>query len=140
YATDHLGRVPLVAAARVGRLIDVYGLGSLVDLDVGEEKAEWAVWAGIVGWWMLAVGAVVGWRALGRPGDGSAERARARWWLVVPIVTVLITAILFYGAHRVRAPAEPAIVVLAAAGVVALVERRVADDARWVRAKEPAAT
>ena len=124
YVTDHLRRLPVVVAARVGRLLDVYGLESLVALDVGEEKAEWAVWAGIVCWWLLAAAAVVGWRALGRSGDGAAERSRARWWLAVPVLTVLITTILFYGAHRIRAPAEPAIVVLAAAGVVAVAERR----------------
>ena len=124
YITDHLGRLPVVVAARVGRLLDVYGLESLVALDVGEEKAEWAVWAGIVCWWLVAVAAVVGWRALGRSADGAAERSRARWWLAVPVVTVLITTILFYGAHRIRAPAEPALVVLAAAGVVAVAERR----------------
>ncbi len=124
YITDHLGRVPIVVLARVGRLVDVYGLGSLVALDLGEEKAEWAVWAGIVCWWLVAAAAVVGWRALGRSGDGAAERSRARWWLAVPIVAVLITAILFYGAHRIRAPAEPAVVVLAAAGIVGIAERR----------------
>ncbi len=124
YITDHLGRLPVVVAARVGRLLDVYGLESLVAMDVGEEKAEWAVWAGIVCWWLVAAAAVVGWRALGRWGDGAAERSRARWWLAVPVLTVLITTILFYGAHRIRAPAEPAIVVLAAAGVVAVAERR----------------
>jgi hypothetical protein len=127
YVTDHLGRLPLVVAARVGRLLDVYGLSSLVALDVGEEKAEWAVWAGIVCWWLLAIAAIVGWRALRHPGPGSPERDRARWWLAVPIFTVLLTAILFYGAHRIRAPAEPAVVVLAATGVLAVVERWMAN-------------
>lgn len=136
YITEHFGRLPVVVLARVGRLADVYGLNSLVALDVGEEKAEWAVWAGIVCWWLAAIAGVVGWRALGRPGDGSSERARARWWLAVPILTVLITAILFYGAHRIRAPAEPAVVVLAAAGIVAIAERR--SIRRTVRAEEPA--
>lgn len=124
YAGDHLDRAPVVVAARVGRLLDVYGVGSLVALDVGEEKAEWAVWAGIVCWWALAVAAGFGWRSLRRPGDGSAERGRARWWLAVPGVCVLVTAVVFYGAHRIRAPAEPTVVVLAAVGIVALARRR----------------
>lgn len=110
YIGDHLDRVPLVVAARVGRVLDLYGLGSLVALDVGEEKAKWAVWAGIVSWWALAAVAVAGWRA--------AERG-VRRWLLVPPVTVLITTVLFYGAHRLRAPAEPVVVVLAAVGAVA---------------------
>lgn len=112
YIEDHLDRLPVVVLARLGRLVDVYGLGSLVRLDVGEEKARPAVWAGIVCWWLLALLAALGWSQLGR------RRARARWWLVVPITSVLVTTVLFYGAHRIRAPAEPAVVLLAAVTVV----------------------
>ncbi len=119
YAGDHLDRVPMVVAARVGRLLDVYQLDSLVAFDAGEEKARWAVWAGIVTWWVLAPLAVVGWVVTGR----DPRRRYGRWWLVVPLVAVLITTVLFYGAHRIRAPAEPAVVALAAAGIVALVDR-----------------
>lgn len=127
YVREHWTRVPVVVAARVARTVDVYGLSSLVALDRGEEKAAWAIWAGIVCWWALAVAAAVGWRALGRAGPGDA--AAMRWWLVVPLAAVLVTSGLFYGAHRIRAPAEPAVVVLAAAGVVALVARRRATPA-----------
>jgi len=120
YVTDHLERVPVVVMARAGRLIDVYGLSSLVALDVGEEKAEWAVWAGIVGFWVLAIAAVGGWRRLG----ATAESTRSRWWLFVPLGAALLTSVLFYGAHRFRAPAEPVIVVLAAFGIIGLIDRR----------------
>ena len=119
YASEHLSRVPIVVAARVGRLVDVYGLRSLVALDAGEEKARWAAWAGIVTWWVLAPLAVLGWVVTGR----DPRRRYLRWWLIVPLAAVLLTAVLFYGAHRIRAPAEPAVVVLAAAGLVALVDR-----------------
>ncbi len=117
YAGDHVSRLPVVAAARLGRIVDAYGLTSLVALDRGEEKAAWAVWAGIVMWWVLALAAVAGWIVLGRGGVG------ARWWLVVPLVSVLVTAILFYGAHRIRAPAEPVVVLLAAVGLLAAWDR-----------------
>ena len=110
YAGDHAGRLPVVVAARLGRIVDVYGLRNLVALDRGEEKAAWAVWAGIVMWWLLAAAAVAGWIVLGRRG------VAARWWLVVPLASVLVTTILFYGAHRIRAPAEPVVVLLAAVG------------------------
>jgi hypothetical protein len=119
YARENVGRIPVVVAARLGRALDVYGLGSLVALDRGEEKAAWAVWAGIVCWWVLAVAAIFGWRRL---GDGEETRRR-RWWLAVPIMTVLVTTIAFYGAHRIRAPAEPAVVLLAAVAAVAGWER-----------------
>jgi hypothetical protein len=123
YVGDHLERIPVVVSARVGRLLDVYGLDSMVRFDVGEEKARWAVWAGIVAWWLLAPLAVVGWIVAGHSGD-DPERRRMRWWLVVPLAATLITAVLFYGAHRIRAPAEPAVVTLAATGIIAAVDRR----------------
>ena len=119
YIGDHPERVPVVVMARVGRLLDVYGLSSLVALDTGEEKAEWAVWAGVVCWWLLAAAAMVGWRRLGATG----EAASARWWLTVPLATVLLITVLFYGAHRIRAPAEPAVVLLAAVGILSVLER-----------------
>jgi 4-amino-4-deoxy-L-arabinose transferase-like glycosyltransferase len=122
YVGDHLDRLPVVVAARIGRLLDLYGLESLVRLDVGEEKARWAVWAGIGFWWLLAPLAVGGWLVAGRSVD-DPERRRARWWLVVPPAATLLTAVLFYGAHRIRAPAEPAIIALAATAVVAVLDR-----------------
>jgi 4-amino-4-deoxy-L-arabinose transferase-like glycosyltransferase len=120
YVTDHVGRLPVVVMARLGRILDVYGLESLVALDVGEEKAEWAVWAGIVCWWLLALAAVGGWIVLGRTAGSDDDRSRARWWLVVPPAAVLATTVLFYGAHRIRAPAEPVVIVLAAVAFVAV--------------------
>ena len=118
YIKDHLDRLPVVTLARLGRLVDVYGFDSLIHLDVGEEKAEWAAWAGIVCWWLLAILAVLGWWRLGRTAG------RARWWLMVPVAAVLATTVLFYGAHRIRAPAEPTVVLLAAVAVVWLFEQR----------------
>ncbi len=137
YVGDHLGRVPVVVAARVGRVLDLYGLGSLVAFDVGEEKARGAVWAGIVSWWVLAPLAVFGWIVAGRGApDVVPERRAARWWLAVPVVAVLLTAIVFYGAHRIRAPAEPAVIALGALGAVAVFERLRARGRR----SEPAVT
>ena len=124
YVADHLGRVPVVAAARLGRMFDVVGLGNMVHGDVGEERPEWASWVGIASFWVLAVLAGAGFWHLASP---------SRWVLLAPVISVLITAIAFYGAHRIRAPAEPAIVV--AAGLAA---GRLAS--RWAtrRAEVPA--
>lgn len=118
YLGDHLDRIPVVVVARVGRVLDLYGWSSLVALDVGEEKARSAVWAGIACWWVLAIAAAVGWRTLSRAG------VTMRWWLLVPCITVIVTTALFYGAHRIRAPAEPVVVLLAAVAAAAFVERR----------------
>ena len=51
-------------------------------------------------------------------GCGAGPAApRSRWWLAVPVGRgAAHDASLFYGAHRIRAPAEPAVVVLAALG------------------------
>jgi len=119
YVRDHLDRVPVVVLARVGRVLDVYGLESNVALDRGDEKAGWVVWAGIVCWWVLAIAAIFGWRRLG----GDETTRCSRWWLAVPLVTVLVATVLFYGAHRIRAPAEPAIVLLAAVAGIAAWDR-----------------
>ena len=117
YVADHIDRVPLVVMARLGRMLDVYGLSSLVVLDVGEEKAEWAVWAGIACWWVAALLAIAGWSILYR------RRLARRWWLAIPLIVVLITTVLLYGAHRIRAPGEPSVVLLAAVAVVVWWER-----------------
>jgi len=118
YITGHLDRLPVVMLARVGRLVDLYGFTSLINNDVGEEKAEWAVWLGIVCWWVLAALAILGWRVLRR------RDVAARWWLVTPVVAVLAITILFYGGHRIRAPMEPTVVLLAAVTLVTWWERR----------------
>ena len=78
---------------------------------------------GIVCWWVLAVAAVVGWRVARPAGRRRAGAVPRPWWLVVPLGAVLVTTVLFYGAHRIRAPAEPVVVVLAAVGAVAAWER-----------------
>lgn len=111
---DHLSSVPKVVAARVGRSLDLYGLASLVQQDVGEERQRWAVWAGIVMFWVLA--------PLAMSGAIRAPR-RTRALLLVPVVVVTATTVLFYGAHRIRSSAEPSIVILACIGGVALWHR-----------------
>ena len=105
YARHNLGRLPLVALARLGRAVDVFKVDNLVHQDVGEEKARWASWAGIVSWWILAPLAGIG---------IARSRRRDATVLLVPVVVVFITSIAFYGAHRLRLPIEP-IVVLGAA-------------------------
>jgi 4-amino-4-deoxy-L-arabinose transferase-like glycosyltransferase len=115
YVRDHVTRVPVVVAARVGRTLDLYGISNLVHMDVGEERDRWASWSGIVTWWVLApIGAV-----------GLARcRRRDAWVLAMPVVTVLVTSVLFYGAHRIRSPLEPVLVVCAAVVIAGWVPAR----------------
>jgi hypothetical protein len=105
FANQHKTRLPLVAAARVGRALDLVGLDDLIRGDVGEERARWSIWTGIVCWWVLAPLAAVGlWR----------NRRRFGITLLAPLLGVAITTIVFYGSHRLRAPVEPVVVVGAA--------------------------
>jgi 4-amino-4-deoxy-L-arabinose transferase-like glycosyltransferase len=115
YAKHHLSRLPLVALARLARGADLYKVDNLVHQDVGEEKARWASWAGIVSWWILAPMAGIGLTRTNR---------RAASVLLVPIVLVGVTCIAFYGAHRLRLPLEPAVVVGAAILLCSLAQRR----------------
>ena len=45
---------PVVVAARLGRALDVYGLGRSSPSIAARRRPTWAVWAGIVCWWLLA--------------------------------------------------------------------------------------
>jgi 4-amino-4-deoxy-L-arabinose transferase-like glycosyltransferase len=114
FVTQHLGSVPKVVAARLGRTLDLYGFEGLVSQDVGEERPRWGVWAGIAAFWVLAPLAAFG---------ATRTARRARMLLLLPVAVVLVTTVLFYGAHRIRSSAEPAMVVLAAVGAMALWHR-----------------
>jgi len=114
YARSHLGDLPGVVVARVARTLDLYGLDDMVHGDVGEEKPRVFVWAGIIGWWLLMVPGVVGFTLVGR---------RDRWLLALPLLSSATATVLFYGGHRLRAPAEPTVVILAAVALCALWQR-----------------
>jgi 4-amino-4-deoxy-L-arabinose transferase-like glycosyltransferase len=121
YAADHVDRLPLIAAARIGRGLDLVGIENQVSGDVGEERYRWASWSGVVSWWVMAALAAVGVRRVAGP---------ARWVLLTPVVGVAITTILFYGAHRIRSPMEPVVVVLAAVALASMAGRRLVPTAK----------
>jgi hypothetical protein len=137
YVGNQKSRLPVVAAARVGRVWSVYAPGQMVDYSAGavdtcradqeapcpgEGREAWAGWAGTVMFWLLAPLAVVGTVALMRRGAGLDLLP-----LLMTFVVVTITAVLFYGLVRFRVPAEVALVVLAAAGL----------DAVWPHGRAP---
>ncbi len=109
YVRHHLSRVPIVVGSRLLRAGDLYGLNDLVRMDVGDERSRWASWAGIFSWWLLMPLAVFGW---------LKGRRRSGWILAAPVINAMATTVLFYGAHRLRSPMEPVIVICAAMGVV----------------------
>jgi 4-amino-4-deoxy-L-arabinose transferase-like glycosyltransferase len=115
YMKDHAGRLPLVAVARVGRLLDVYkpwGQGAYIN--AGEGRHPRATHLGLIAYWLLIPFAICGFVLLRR------RREPALAILATPIVLVVLVAIATYGSTRFRFAAEPALVVLGATTVSTL--------------------
>lgn len=108
YISDHSSRLPVVVAYRGLRVLSLAKFEFLLAQDVGEDRERWAVIAGIPMFWALALLSVRGARRLPR---------YERFVLLVPIVLVFFVALASYGSQRLRAPAEPAIAVLAAVAI-----------------------
>jgi Dolichyl-phosphate-mannose-protein mannosyltransferase len=120
YVGDHIERVPLVVTARVARTLDLFGVRDMVNGDVGEERPRAGVWAGVFMFWVLAPLAALGFRRI---------HGTDRLVLLMPIITVAVTAVLFYGSHRLRSPAEPVLCVAAAMFLVGWSADRRGDHA-----------
>jgi 4-amino-4-deoxy-L-arabinose transferase-like glycosyltransferase len=119
YVRDHLERVPAVVAARVGRTLKLYGVGFEIDYDNlihGQERA--VVHAGLASWYVAAGLAVVGSITLRRRREVPVFPLP-----VVPLI-VLVTVVVTFAQTRYRAPAEPAVVILAAVAIDAWLPRR----------------
>jgi 4-amino-4-deoxy-L-arabinose transferase-like glycosyltransferase len=118
YMGHHRSRLPAVIAARLGRTWGLYAPDSQLQFDVwAEARPIEAARVGLGMYYLLAVGSVLGLVALRRRGVPSFP-------LTVWLINVAITVVVFYGSTRFRAPAEPFLVVLAAAGVEWLLVRR----------------
>lgn len=115
YARDHAGRLPLVAAARLGRLWLVVDPAAEVDNGPGEGRPRWAMWIGVAQFWALVPLAVAGWARI--------DRSR-RWPLLSLPAVATFTGVLIAAYWRIRVPADIALVILSAAGIVRLIDRR----------------
>jgi len=108
YTRRHLGRVPLVVLARVGRVWELFGADMTYDYGVNWARARWlAQVARIVSLVALAlalVGALALWRRV------------PLLPLLAPLLVATLVAALTFGFSRYRLVAEPSLVVLAAAG------------------------
>ena len=118
YAADNAGRVPAVVGVRVLRVWDLWKPRSaaLLESQIADRHIR-AEQGATVALYLLLPLAAFGLVTLHRRG------APALRILVVPFVFVTLVAALSYGSTRFRVAAEPAIVVLASAGAVALAER-----------------
>jgi 4-amino-4-deoxy-L-arabinose transferase-like glycosyltransferase len=119
YARDHLGRVPLVAAARVGRTWSVFRPLDMVEFNEGEGREEWVTRLGLVAYYPTLLGAIAGVVVLWRRRDRAAV-----WALVAPAVAVTVGVAATYGQTRFRAAAEPSLAVLAAVAAAAFLARK----------------
>jgi 4-amino-4-deoxy-L-arabinose transferase-like glycosyltransferase len=119
YVRDRIKRASVVAVARMARVLKLYGVGQEVDFDNlrhGQERG--VVYAGLASWYVLAGLAVAGAVTLRRRRDVPVFPL-----LAVPAIVLVAVAVTF-GQTRYRAPAEPAVVVLAAVAIDAGVSRR----------------
>jgi 4-amino-4-deoxy-L-arabinose transferase-like glycosyltransferase len=115
YVGDNPGRLPVVLAVRQGRTWGVHDVRqqTLVESFEGRELRWQEV--GTRTYWALLPFAVGGTVVLLR-------RRRLLWPLLATGVLVVVTTAVTYGNQRFRVAAEPAIVVLAAVGLVTLVD------------------
>jgi hypothetical protein len=117
FVDAHLSRVPVVLAARVGRLWGVFRPIQTVDLmrDEGRERAVGI--AGLLALYATTVAGIAGAVVLRRRRVPIAP-------LVAPVITATLSAMLAFGNPRYRAEADVALVVLAAVAVDAWLRRR----------------
>jgi 4-amino-4-deoxy-L-arabinose transferase-like glycosyltransferase len=111
YARAHPGELPRVMSARFLRAWGLWNPGQQIDFDIHEGRDRIMQTIGYYLDWVLlplAVAAVV----------VAGGRRRGLWILLAPAAVVTITAVLGYGSTRIRAIAEPTLVVLAATAIV----------------------
>jgi hypothetical protein len=112
YAGDHLGRLPVVLAARTGRVWSVYK-----PFQIPEGRSVRVQKLGVVMFFLLLPLAAAGTLLLHRRGVVT-------WILLVPFIIVTVTALTTYGNLRFREPAEICLVVLAGVALDELLRRR----------------
>lgn len=116
YAKAHSGRLPVVLAARLGRTFELYRPRLQAGQEAFFEGRNLRVeQLGVAVYYVLVAFAIAGAATLRRRGDP---------WLILlaPVALVIVTTLISYGFTRLRAAAEPSLVVLAATGMVAAVQ------------------
>jgi 4-amino-4-deoxy-L-arabinose transferase-like glycosyltransferase len=118
YVRDHTSRLPVVTAARVGRVLGVFrpGQQTTIDAFLGQYRLG-LVRAALFTFQATTMLAVVGAVLLRR------RRSMPVFALVAPPIVALASVVVTYGLTRFRFAAEPALIVLAAIAIDAAVAR-----------------
>ncbi|MCK9897157.1 glycosyltransferase family 39 protein [Frankia sp. AgB32] len=120
YIRTHSDRLPVVAAARLGRTWGFYHPWQQIHFDQVELRPPGPSTAGMVTLWLLEPTALAGVVVLRR-------RRVATLPLVAVPITLSLATLVVYGTTRFRAAAEPALVLLAAVAITAAAE--------WLRSR-----
>jgi hypothetical protein len=120
YAEDHLGRVPVVVAARVARTWNLYGVGKDVSYAQFGGRNRTASKVKVAMLYLLVPLAVLG-------GWVLVRRGRPLLPLLAPVAMATVATALAYGFSHYRVGADVAVVVLGATGLDRLVARLSGD-------------
>jgi hypothetical protein len=116
FIRQHKKELPGEIVARVGRVWAFYRVNQQLTLDTIEQRERPASRVGLGMFYVLAAGAIPGAISL-------ARRRKPLSPLFGPMITVTISAAVFYGTTRFRAAAEPSMVLLGTAGYAYLWSR-----------------
>jgi 4-amino-4-deoxy-L-arabinose transferase-like glycosyltransferase len=117
YIGDHLDRVPLVVAAREGRLLGLWDPAQVVAVGEGEGRSPWASWAGLFASWVLVPVSVVGALALRRRGVTLVP-------VLATVGLTLLSTAMFNGIPRHRLGVDVVMCVLAGVAIAGWWTRR----------------
>lgn len=117
FVKDHKKQLPIVMAARVGRAWSVFKPAQMISYNEPENREPFVAWPGLIMYYLLVPPMLVGVYALKK-----CQERRALWLLAIPMLSVTAVALVTYGQMRLRATAEPSIVVLAAIGLAWIVD------------------
>lgn len=127
YASEHLGRLPVVVAARIGRTWSLYPLSPAAKVRF---SSDYYKHLRSVEYLVLAVFAAA--VCLAALGTRELRRGRGPLWLfAAPLVLVTVVSAFGFGDTRFRQAADVSIAVLAGVGVVRLAGVIGSKRARW---------
>ena len=109
YWNDHITRYPIVAAARIARVLSVGFIGSNNNAATFEGRPKWVSLLGVFQFWLIIVTAAFGLRKLANRIDQII--------LLVLLPMIVLVAMIANAYVRFRLPAEVGLIVLAAIGI-----------------------